>query len=389
MLASRSWSVRGRSSDIQPDYRLPLSESMNSPWTLRHHWRIRHVEAGLKRFIAAAQAGAARLTSNLLYYSGLLEAARWSQLGRRRGIVILMYHSIGRSRFKNPLNCVSESHFESHLRYLMRCYRVLSLEHAVDLLERGEAPPRGAVVITFDDGYQDNYEIGLRLLIQYRATATIFIATDPVETGRALWQSRLFCWLATTTVPSLRWNARDILPLQSHEERIAAYWVVNLQLRKRDARQRDVLLGEIGEQLGFAANADPPNVVRMLTWSQLLEMTEAGIGVGSHTDTHPVLTSLNPEEALLELTTSKRVLETRLGQPVSLFAYPFGQEEHFDARTQELVKEAGYRAACSTIHGLNRADVDRLALRRMYVPDVPVSVFARILLRCFTARTAN
>jgi len=103
--------------------------------------------------------------------------------------------------------------------------------------------------------------------------------------------------------------------------------------------------------------------------------------IGSHTVTHPVLSSLSGEEILEELASSKAALEQRLGRRVMLFAYPFGGLEHFDGISQSLVERAGYKAAFTTLPGINEAGVNRWALKRVGVQDDPPSLFAFKLFR--------
>jgi peptidoglycan/xylan/chitin deacetylase (PgdA/CDA1 family) len=106
----------------------------------------------------------------------------------------------------------------------------------------------------------------------------------------------------------------------------------------------------------------------MLSWSQLTELSASYIECGAHTQTHPHLDTLPPAEARAEIQRSKSMLEDRLGQAVSSFAYPFG---HFDRRVRELVREAGYASACGVKPALSASNDDSFALARVMVLDYP------------------
>ena len=118
-------------------------------------------------------------------------------------------------------------------------------------------------------------------------------------------------------------------------------------------------------------------VPRPLDWAQVKEMQAHGVHFGSHTLTHPMLSRVPAEQARREIVDSRRELEDRLGTAVPFFCYPRGD---FDAGVQAMVREAGYRAACSTLPGVNDRRTDRYALRRTYVSrrDTPAE-FARKL----------
>jgi peptidoglycan/xylan/chitin deacetylase (PgdA/CDA1 family) len=101
-----------------------------------------------------------------------------------------------------------------------------------------------------------------------------------------------------------------------------------------------------------------------LDWDEVKEMGMRGVEFGSHTLTHPMLSSVPTDVARREIAESKRALEDRLGSPVGLFCYPRGD---FNDDVKRMVREAGYQAACSTLPGVNDRRTDVFELRRTYI----------------------
>ena len=99
----------------------------------------------------------------------------------------------------------------------------------------------------------------------------------------------------------------------------------------------------------------------MLSWEQVLKMSGNGIAFGSHTLTHPFLTRIPLKQAQKEICMSKDIIEQKIGTPITTFSYPSG---NFDSNIKQIVKEAGYSAAVSTIPGYNSMHVDVHALKR-------------------------
>lgn len=96
---------------------------------------------------------------------------------------ILMYHSISPQATKKTMLAVSPQSFERQMRFLKdRHYNVIPLEEAVRLIKDKKSIPYKTVVITFDDGYKDNYTYALPILKKYRLPATAFIIVN--EVGR-------------------------------------------------------------------------------------------------------------------------------------------------------------------------------------------------------------
>ena len=99
----------------------------------------------------------------------------------------------------------------------------------------------------------------------------------------------------------------------------------------------------------------------MLSWQQVREMSGNGITFGSHTLTHPFLTRISRKQAQKEIRLSKEIIEQKTGMPITTFSYPSG---NFDSDIKQIVKEAGYSAAVSTIPGYNSTHDDVHALKR-------------------------
>jgi len=107
------------------------------------------------------------------------------------------------------------------------------------------------------------------------------------------------------------------------------------------------------------------NVEGTLTWAQIQEMSQGGIEFGSHSVTHPYLTTSEPDALAWELEYSKQTLEERLGKPVTALAYPFGL---YDQTVIEAVQKAGYTSAVTIDPGQWVSEENLFTLKRIGVP---------------------
>ena len=103
---------------------------------------------------------------------------------------------------------------------------------------------------------------------------------------------------------------------------------------------------------------------RPLDWREVKEMQAQGMEFGSHTLTHPMLSQVPHDVARREIGESRRMLEDRLGTGIPFFCYPRGD---FNGAVKRMVRDEGYRAACSTLPGLNDRRTDLFGLRRTYI----------------------
>jgi peptidoglycan/xylan/chitin deacetylase (PgdA/CDA1 family)/CelD/BcsL family acetyltransferase involved in cellulose biosynthesis len=276
---------------------------------------------------------------------------------------ILYYHRVNNDG--DPFfPAISTALFEQEMRYLAKHYKVVSLS---DLLTRlVDGPPERTLAITFDDGYLDNYENAFPVLEKYGLPATIFLTTGSIDDShQVLWFERLAGAVKRTSSEYL--DLEIDLPrrfwMRTTTERLEANNGIFAVLRRLPDRERRTWLDVILRQLG-APEADPDRHGKMLTWDQVRFMKSRGIDFGGHTVTHPFISQLTPKEVAWEVGECKRRIENELQLPVASFAYPNGREEDFGKWNKSAIREAGYRAAVTTIWGLNYASTDPMELRR-------------------------
>jgi peptidoglycan/xylan/chitin deacetylase (PgdA/CDA1 family) len=279
----------------------------------------------------------------------------FQSLSRRRDrLLVVGYHRIvddyaSAANVDMPALLTSRTLFERHLDTIGRDFRFVSLDEVGERLQRGAWFDRPVAAITFDDGYRDVYEQACPILERKGIPAAVFVVTDLV--GRVSWQThdRLYCLMAkafatwdnprrglTCLLNDMGLRVRDILPpRRDTRTAFAAASVILPRLSQAEAGQLiDGLEARVGSAIG---DAPLP-----LTWPMLAAMQRRGITIGSHTKTHAWLARESTERAIEEVTGSKRDLESRLGAPVTHFAYPGGQ---FTPPIVEAVERAGYRFA--------------------------------------------
>ena len=295
--------------------------------------------------------------------------------------VILCYHGIGESG--NPLGVApTRELFEAQMLFLRENYRVVSLDEACRELRTGTKSEPG-VVITFDDGYRSAYTVAFPILQKYRLPATIYLTVDSVETGQVAWYDRVFLAMAVAPSGELQLDLPGPwrFQLNSPEDRLRAALEVVALLRTLPDSHRRECCTLLENKIGLPQNALSS---RVLTWEEIHTMHQSGIGFGSHTLTHPVVSQLAPAELEQELGASKCILEKNLGVPVLDFAFPFGKTSDCSAAALEMLSRCGYRSAVTTVPGVNIPQVNLFELRRMQIGfDGSLPRFAFDLSRAF------
>jgi peptidoglycan/xylan/chitin deacetylase (PgdA/CDA1 family) len=194
-------------------------------------------------------------------------------------------------------------------------YTFISAEDLIKILRHGVEPPKGAVWLSFDDGFKELVHNVVPLSRQRNIPITLFIPSNIIS------GNGLFPWLHPTT------NGN-----------------------------------------GAGASASRQNGMRdSLTVADLREIaTYPEVGIGSHTVAHTVTSNLPDEQTRIEFGESRRVLESWTGGVIKSFAYPEGR---LSGREGRLLAECGYELAATTEANLVTPESDPYLVPRFHVGD--------------------
>jgi len=286
-----------------------------------------------------------------------------SPAGLRARLSVLIFHRVKAAPDELFVEDIVASKFDSLCGWLVDWFNVLPLDQAARRLSEGTLPPR-ALCITFDDGYADNREVALPILLRHGLTATFFITTGFLDGGR-MWNDSVIEALRGTRLERL--DLRDLLgddfaplALQGASPRRVAIDAVIERIKYLAPAERQTMVDEIARRLGTEL---PRNL--MMSSQQVREMRQAGMQIGAHTLTHPILARLDAAAARAEIGGSKRFLEALLDEPVTLFAYPNGKPgRDFNDESVAIARELGFETAVTTAWGVAGRTTDRLRLPR-------------------------
>ena len=233
-------------------------------------------------------------------------------------VPILMYHQVGHplASMPEPQDCVTPERFERQLRALLDSgYQVISVGRLIQLLDDSPHALRRCVALTFDDGFHGQFRNAYPILRRYGVPATFFLVAGSV-------------------------GSHTVLP-------------------------------RLGLERGRMVEDDRCAEWRPLSWEEARELAHNAVEIGSHGATHRSLGCMGRDEVTDEVRRSKEVLEARLGVRVEVFAYPFGSRAYgdFDPSIQAVLRDTGYRGACTTVVGRSDRHADRFALRRIPVEE--------------------
>lgn len=263
-------------------------------------------------------------------------------LAEHRQTLIVMFHGVvPEVNFSFSTNHLSVVSFERQIQYLKKNFKVIKLQEAFDLNRTGRKQEDLSVVITFDDGYANNFEYAFPILKKYNVPATIFTVTSHLIDPRfVLWYD--FVDFSKNIVPLQFFIDRVVTTKGADDADNIKTWNDLKTLLKSFTQQEKESMLSVDELLKQRILADvPKEFFQLLNTQQMKVMVDSGlIEMGSHTHSHPNLDILKMEDAKYELEHSKRILQTELNYEVTSIAFPDGA---YNEKVKELSLGAGYK----------------------------------------------
>jgi peptidoglycan/xylan/chitin deacetylase (PgdA/CDA1 family) len=296
--------------------------------------------------------------------------------GSQGRATILIYHHIFERFDSEHRDGTDREQFAWQMKLIRRVFQPITIGELAATAKSGEIPAR-AVVVTFDDGYLDNYTQALPILKENGVPATIYVAVEAIESGY-MWNEAVTRQILKTQSNELdlsRYNL-GVYSTMTREEREAAVVNVVEKMKPLNPRTQKEIVAYVNEAYG---EVDLPR--QMLTGEHLRSLAqEASITLGCHTQTHPMLSQIGIKDAEKDICKSRALLETYLLGPVEHFAYPYGKYgEHFHAEHVNLIARLGFRTAVTTDWGTADSTSSRYMLKR-FTPwdDSPIRFYLRL-----------
>ncbi len=300
-----------------------------------------------------------------------------STMNSTKHLAIFMYHAVIRTPLQVYDSCfLQEDIFRKQLKFIDKHYEIVPLSQAVERLnERGKGRPMA--VLTFDDGFQNNYDVVFPILQKAKIPASIFPVSRLVDTTDTVWFCRINRALTVTNKTVLKWDGCS-WDLSNLVKRAKASLEIQERLKKYPHPQilselRQIVL-DLGDNPEDPIGVDSP--YRMLSRGAIEEMAASGlVEFGGHTYSHAILSQLSSEDKKREIEQSIIAIRELSGSACVLFAYPNGCRQDYDEETIQILKACGIQTSVTTIWGANNEMTDAMELKR-YGFDADLSMIA-------------
>jgi len=272
--------------------------------------------------------------------------------------------------------------FAAHLSFFRRCFEPVTLTEVREARAGGKPLPPNALLVTFDDGYLDNYVRATPILRRFGMSGVFFVATDYLDARRLFWWDRIAVMIKRATVPRLKieYPQTEEWSLTDARSRAQALRGAVRLVKDTFGMDLELFLEGLATACGLSWSKEEEAAAAralIMTWDEVRGLSDAGMEVQSHTRSHRVLATVPDAELSDELLGARVDIEGKLGKVCDTIAYPVGRAIADKARLRTAVAAAGYKLGFTTRSGTNPSDesLDPFDWHRFRIDgDMPVAV---------------
>jgi peptidoglycan/xylan/chitin deacetylase (PgdA/CDA1 family) len=307
----------------------------------------------------------------ILYFNGgIFHLVRFVNNIMNKRVTIVTYHrvtdkDINEIELSLPYLFTSKKNFEKQLQFFKKWYKVVSFADILNYAKEGNIP-WNCLIITFDDGYADNYHEAYPTLKEMDLTATFFIPAGKIgsnDSRSSFWWDRAYYYFKELQKLDgeavLREFDHELVALFEEFKRNPSdlFSGLNKEESLKIEKMLKILQNKLKLNNNILAYANST-----MTWKQISAMGE-DMHFGSHTCSHDNILTMEQTRKVYEINESKKIIEEKTKRNVDVFSYPCG---NIDDHVRTLVKDAGYEFAVTTEKGVNDL-TDRYALKRINI----------------------
>lgn len=286
-------------------------------------------------------------------------------------LTVLAYHRIiehETPQFADyrPVVSATPAMFAQQLDYIQAQFNVISIDDLHAAFYKDKPLPPRPLLITFDDGYLDNYEHAYPLLRARGLPAVIFLATSRMTHPRPLWWDAVARAFFYTTATDAHLPLLGDCSLTAADKNATLNKLLSA-LKQLHEEEKLAVVDEVQRTLGFNDTDSAPLFVN---WTQVREMVNNGVACHAHTVSHPILTRISLEQAHQELALSRQHIIDETAQNVTAFAYPNGTAADYSPQIIAALQSVGYSLAFTLTPGpmaWQNARKHPLQIRRVYL----------------------
>jgi len=288
-------------------------------------------------------------------------------------LTILLYHGVTNYKSKGIENFsakhIDENIFIEQMKFIKKECNVISIDDFIELKSNNAKLPPKSVIVSFDDGFKNNYEVAAPILSDLQIPAIFYVASGIVNTDLMFWVDIIEdCINNTHSSIDIELEKPYSFTLLTETNKINALTKIKSFCKTVNFNENKIVLKALQKVTNFDAGVEHSKNYEKIKWTELDEMNkDVNFTIGGHSLYHNILSQLEDRSLEKEISCSLDLLNINLNEVIRHYSYPEGQSNHFNKKTIDTLKK--YNIVCSptAIPGLNTIETDLFYLKRIMI----------------------
>lgn len=315
-----------------------------------------------------------KIIKSLAFHSRMMKPFK-----NKNQLIIFNYHRLksqNRSMiFDDKVFGPDAERFRHEMSWIKKETQILSEDELIDIIYNKKEMKGIYSMVTFDDGYIDNFEIAFPVLKEFGIPATFFIPTWHLSERKLGWWDIVAYLIKNSNKKEFVFREKTF---HLNKKRVVIDYLTSKLKNMEPTRVEDFL-----NDLSLALEVELPTLElqsrELMTWDHLRKMKKEKMSIGSHTHEHIILSRQSLPDLKNQLQKSIEILEREMGEKINSISYPVGEYEHFDYETKRISKELGFKIGFSYRTGINQLDsIDPFDVKRIsfapYWPNLDLAL---------------
>lgn len=285
---------------------------------------------------------------------------------QRDKIIIFNYHRI---RDRNVPTCFDDSvfgpdanRFRDEMEWIKKETRILSEVELIDIIYSKKSVKELCSLITFDDGYRDNFDLAYPILKQLEIPAIFFIPTYSITERKVGW------WDVVAYL--LKHTKRKHFTFQNHNYEILDQQLLIKkfidEIKSLNTDKVEKYLISLSDSLEQEQPSNEIQCSELMTWNHIKTLSDNGMSIGTHSHDHSILSKQDRNVLKAQLEKSIIILESTLNCKINSIAYPVGGYNQFNQETKDVTADLGLKLGFSYLTGINVSrNIDPFNVKRI------------------------
>ena len=293
---------------------------------------------------------------------------------KNKNYKVLLYHGVSEYNNFHGIENFSKKHiskksFLKQMRFLKKNCNVISINE-IEKYKKEKKIKKNTVIITFDDGFENNFKVAVPILKKLNLPCVFYISTGMIGKKDMFWVDKIEDIINRTKIKfiDLYLEKKVRFNLKSKSEKINAVKKIKKYCKSISAFKKDKLINNLSIITKIKPSNKYSKNYKVMNWKQVKKIaTNDLFEIGGHSFNHDILTRLPVSKMKTNIKKSIVPLEKKLNKKIKHYSYPEGQSSDYNNNIKRYLRSLGIKICPTAIHGIAKLNDDNFEIKRIMV----------------------